>query len=190
MEFEFVIENLENGFLKVNIKEDGIWVSFDEVFGLLENDRDFRSQFINFLKSIELTAFNIECKPVNIENVNQAFEFIIINCPDLLKCTSDSSKFKAHFDEDELTAVFENLNGDAVLISPVDHGSEDFGHLSTFLSSASNDQLNDLLIALGEIAGANLGNENIYINTSGLGVPWLHFRIDDEPKYYQFETYK
>ena len=78
MEFEFVIENLENGFLKVNIKEDGIWVSFDEVFGLLENDRNFRSQFINFLKSIELTAFNIECKPVNIENVNQAFEFIHI----------------------------------------------------------------------------------------------------------------
>lgn len=30
----------------------------------------------------------------------------------------------------------------------------------------------------------------VWISTSGLGVPWLHVRIDDRPKYYQHAPYR
>jgi hypothetical protein len=190
MEFEFKIESLDNGFEKVNIKENGIWVSFDEVFGLLENNEEFRTQLVDVLKSTKAQAFNIECKPVNIENVNQAFEFVIVPCPELLVKPANSSSFEKYFEPGEHTAVFENLGGDAVLISPAPSNAKDYGHLRPFLESASKEQINDFLIALGEIAAANLGNDNIYINTSGLGVQWLHLRIDDLPKYYRFKPYK
>jgi hypothetical protein len=31
---------------------------------------------------------------------------------------------------------------------------------------------------------------DIYISTSGMGVSWLHVRIDSRPKYYNYEPYK
>ncbi|MFY0674445.1 MAG: hypothetical protein JXQ87_13675 [Bacteroidia bacterium] len=191
MQFEFITTTINDSFLKVNIRESNIWVSFDEVFGLLENNSDFKKQLVDFLSSIEFSAYNIECKPVNIENVNQAFEIVIVPCQELLTKTPDASAFKEHFNDEELTAIFENLSGDAVLISPRPSAqSLNFGHLKAFIENANKEQINDLLTALGEIAAANLGNDDIYINTSGLGVPWLHLRIDDAPKYYQFKAYR
>ena len=33
-------------------------------------------------------------------------------------------------------------------------------------------------------------NKLTWLNTSGLGVYWLHMRIDDTPKYYRYNKYK
>lgn len=192
MEFEIISEVVElDKFIKFNIKESGHYLSFDEVLGLLENDESFRTKFVDTLNSVPFKAYNIEFPPIKIENINRSFEFVIVNAPALLSQETNSADFKEHFNSDELTAVFENLNGDAILISPTPEGDKDFGHLNNFLKNASAQKIADFLVALAEITESNLKNEEpVWLNTSGLGVAWLHFRIDDAPKYFQYEPYK
>ncbi|MBI1182799.1 hypothetical protein GC194_00910 [bacterium] len=177
--------------MMVHIKEEGYALSFDEVLGLLENDETFRSSLIDFLKNLPFEAFNIEMPPINVEKVNRPFEFVIINTQALLRMERDTETFKSYFAGEPYTAVFENRGGDALLISPVPQSpSDNFVHLAPFLREAHAPQLHDFLVALSEITSANLGNENLWINTSGLGVGWLHLRLDDSPKYYQYKPYK
>ena len=35
-----------------------------------------------------------------------------------------------------------------------------------------------------------MGPANIWLSTSGLGVYWLHVRLDTRPKYYQYAPYR
>ena len=47
------------------------------------------------------------------------------------------------------------------------------------------------LAALGGIilAGIRLGGKPVWLSTAGLGVGWLHVRLDDRPKYYRHAPY-
>jgi hypothetical protein len=35
-----------------------------------------------------------------------------------------------------------------------------------------------------------VGSKVVWLSTAGAGVSWLHVRLDDRPKYYQFEPYR
>lgn len=35
-----------------------------------------------------------------------------------------------------------------------------------------------------------LGLKPVWLNTAGGGVPWLHIRLDDQPKYYRYQAYR
>ena len=191
MEYEIISQVIdEDKFIKYHIKESEDYLSFDEVLGLFENDQDFRNQFLRILEGIPFQNFNIECPSIKIDDINKSFEFVAVNSDRLEGLKPNSNAFEEHFIEDELTAIFENLGGDAILLSPKPDNGKAFTHLRLFLINASEAAKHDLLIALGEITTANLRNEPIWINTSGFGVPWLHIRIDDKPKYYRFNNYK
>ena len=62
--------------------------------------------------------------------------------------------------------------------------------------NASLEQKHDLLKEIGESMLNILNsqdfqdNENIWLSTHGLGIPWLHIRIDTIPKYYSYKNYK
>jgi hypothetical protein len=32
--------------------------------------------------------------------------------------------------------------------------------------------------------------DRFWVSTSGLGVPWVHVRLDERPKYFQFGPYR
>jgi len=34
------------------------------------------------------------------------------------------------------------------------------------------------------------GGKTFWVSTSGLGVAWLHVRVDSKPKYYSHEAYR
>ena len=42
----------------------------------------------------------------------------------------------------------------------------------------------------GQAIRENLGPIPRWLSTAGLGVPWLHLRLDTRPKYYQYGPYK
>ena len=191
MELEVVSEIVElDKFIKFNSKESEHFISFDEVLGVLERDDLFRKKLIETFNAIPFDTYNIEFPPIKIENINRSFEFVAVNSPALIKQKPDSSDFAEHFNKDDLTAIFENLGGDAILISPSQEMDADFGHLRSFLQNARHEKVTDFLIAIAEITESNLKNEPSWLNTSGLGVQWLHFRIDDRPKYYQYAPYR
>jgi hypothetical protein len=60
-----------------------------------------------------------------------------------------------------------------------------------FMRNGSNEQKHELLFNIGEsmLKYTNFKNKK-YLSTHGKGVPWLHVRICDSPKYYSFEKYK
>ncbi|MET0247228.1 MAG: hypothetical protein ABW182_10815 [Sphingomonas sp.] len=52
-------------------------------------------------------------------------------------------------------------------------------------------QLHDFWSLLARTVEARLAErEKLWVSTSGLGVSWLHARIDDRPKYYSYAPYR
>ena len=143
-------------------------------------------------------------------------QFVVVNAPQLAQFaqTGNPQAFSSHFqpESNSPAVVFSNLGNDAVLISPVPfptrtHRSEksktipssdspDYGHLLSFLRSKENEDA-----AVGVIQSAfqawrdravqpNNDNNPFWFSTSGMGVAWLHFRVDSTPKYYTYAPYK
>jgi len=86
---------------------------------------------------------------------------------------------------------FPNLGGDANLIVPTKQtGTSAYCHLKTFTNHAPIEQQHAVWQRVGSLMLENLSDENIWLNTAGGGVPWLHIRLDSRPKYYWYSPYK
>lgn len=85
--------------------------------------------------------------------------------------------------DDTCVAAFTSLGGDSRLVAPVAPAVD----LARFVRAASDAQASSLWRRVGdELAAAVDGGDfaRLYLSTSGLGVSWLHVRIDPRPKYY------
>jgi hypothetical protein len=110
----------------------------------------------------------------------------------LSKVQASKKAFSKYFNEHKHGIVcFENLGKDALLIvpSPIVENL-DFPHLSTFVRNATNSQLHAFWQIIGEQIEERLSDKKNWVSTSGLGIFWLHIRLDDRPKYYQYRPYK
>lgn len=70
-----------------------------------------------------------------------------------------------------------------------------YTHLASFLRGAPSEQVHTLWQRVGMELEARLvaqGARDIptWTSTSGLGVSWLHVRLDSRPKYYQYRPFK
>ena len=148
-----------------------------------------------------------------------AFEFVIINSPSLAKrweSGADGSDFASHFHNETNNGCdvtwFYNLGGDARLVCPkppppeanpllptgsntneVDHQDHPayYAHLLPFLRSAPTRQVSALwrLVAQQYMSALIGSGKAVWLSTSGEGVAWLHFRLDDRPKYIQYNPF-
>ena len=90
---------------------------------------------------------------------------------------------------------FHNLSKDATLVVPLPRVSESriYIHLANFLRHAPKHQKLDLWrLALDELLQKieTHPNRPVWLSTSGLGVSWLHIRLDSAPKYYTHTPYR
>ena len=170
---------------------EGRSASFADVLRGWQNDAAFRSQFNALLAGAPYAAFRLETPPVTAETLSQPFEFVLLDSPRLAG-PSDPSSVADHFDDAESgVAVFPNLGRDAVLVVPCPPDeSTDYGHLAAFVRLAPESQRHALWRAVGEAMTRRVGAKPVWLSTAGYGVPWLHVRLDDRPKYYGFEPYK
>ena len=64
------------------------------------------------------------------------------------------------------------------------------GHLAAFVRQAPEPQRHALGESVGGAMGRRLGAAPVWLSTAGAGVPWLHVRLDDRPKYYGYGPYR
>ena len=111
---------------------------------------------------------------------------------ELASLRSDPEPFRAELDRDPSSeiAVFENLGGDALLLAPRRVGPLDaYGHLAAFVRRAPAPQVRELWQRTASVVRERLGEDPIWLSTAGLGVAWVHIRLDSRPKYYRHAPY-
>merc|ERR1712080_392745 len=92
-------------------------------------------------------------------------------------------------------ASFFNLGKDALLVCPCPIGEDVhiYSSLGPFISAGSRDQIRAFWSRVGKEALDHIrarGGKPTWMSTSGLGVYWLHLRLDSRPKYYTHQPYR
>ncbi|CAG8510556.1 1645_t:CDS:2 [Racocetra fulgida] len=165
-------------------------LNYTEFINLLcsEDDR-FLDTLINALNDAtdKLSAYLWECPPVSQESKNNHFEFVVTKSKALSYMKQDCSSFN-----DKLNS-FSNLGKDATLIVPMPCHKLDYKNLSNFTKKAPKDQQikfwQEVANKLSESLEIGTPRPR-WLSTHGLGVPYLHVRIDNKPKYYSYLPFK
>ena len=165
-------------------------MSYSQVLQNWIDDEGFRTFFAALLADAPFAAYRWETPPLTRTNVNLVFEFVLIDCPGLNR-PPDSRAFDDEIGTSTAPAVaFPNLGGDATLIVPRQMADPDvYVHLSSFLRRAPREQVHALFQLLGQTVRSRLSDAPLWLSTAGMGVAWLHIRLDSRPKYYGHAPY-
>lgn len=187
------IETLDTGpGQKVRIEHQGVPVCWGDVISYWQGDEAFRSFFNALLARAPFDAFRWETPPVTRDTRDQAFEFVLLDAPEL-KRAADPSDFAGHFRHAEPGAVLEftNLGGDALMVVPTPaEPISACAHLAAFARGAPEAQQHALWRQVGAALERRVGERPVWLSTAGAGVPWLHVRLDDRPKYYSYAPWR
>ena len=186
------VETLDSGRVRrVWPRRDGEPLAYADVLRAWRGDPSFRVFFDELLGAAPFDAYLWETPPLRRETAERPFEFVQVDCPPLARTPPDPGAFAEHFTRAEAVATFPNLGGDATLIAPAPSRTpEPWGHLAAFQRTANPAQKHALWHAVGTAAEEQLGDPPRWISTSGLGIAWLHVRVETTPKYYTFVAYR
>lgn len=190
--WEASLEPIASG-VQVHLHEDGVALTFRRFFELLEQDAEFVRWYSTELSSSPYEAFFWELPPLTTETFDRVAECVLIGSTALASLPADMTPFSAQFDRqpDASVITFRNLGGDALLVVPAPLAeAEAYPHLAAFLRRAPRDQVGALWQTTAACMLENLSASPTWLSTAGLGVCWLHLRLDTRPKYYRYMPYK
>lgn len=186
----FEIESSKQN-VKFGIYEDDDAISNRRYLELLRDSESFRDFYNGYLADSEFEAFFWENKPMTDKTLDLDYECNIINTDFLVGRAPDSKTFSQYFKEDANVVTFPNLAKDAELIVPCPKNEKTaYTHIGSFIRKADSDQIDELWQVTGSETLKSIDSKPRWLSTSGLGVFWLHIRIDTIPKYYQTSEYK
>lgn len=163
---------------------------------LLQTDEGFVAWYVSQLaaQAAGMGAFFWEHPPLGRERLQHQAEFVLLGAHALRGLQPDPAPFADQFAAQPQAAVlsFVNLGGDALLVVPSPQGAAvAYAHLADFVCHAPRPQVLGLFQELGrQVEQRLVQGKPIWLSTSGLGVAWVHVRLDRRPKYYQFGPYK
>lgn len=176
---------------KFTIYEGEHILSNQDFLNKLKFSELFRNWYSNMLANSGFDAFLWENRPFNSETLSKPYECNIVRSTYLEAQPPDRTTFRDYFDIKKEVVSFMNLGNDALLIAPVPSGSgDDFAHLGRFLRNAPGIRIDSFWSTVADATLKRISQKPVWLSTSGLGVFWLHARIDTCPKYYQTEEYK
>ena len=185
---------LDNHVHKISIVEGESLLGYEDVIHYWQDNSEFRDFYFSILQESSLDAFFWENPPVTKSNINQAYEFVLVHSPQLSRVHSDPSPFEDKFKlqpADQSVIAFENLGRDAELIVPCPIAAQNiYAHFASFIRQAPEYQKHDLFITVANSLNNRINNHPTWVSTSGLGVYWLHIRLDTRPKYYSYQAYR
>ncbi len=188
------IDTMDGGRVRqVRILCDGKPVSYAEIIERWQSDGVFRDFFVRLLADAPYGAYLWETPPITRLSSTRAFEFVIVDSPDLARPIPDPETFASHFEATDTgveVAVFSNLGGDALLVAPTPQAPlSAYPHIAAFARTAPAKQQHTFWRTVGSKVADRLADRSLWLSTCGLGVAWLHARLDSRPKYYNFEPY-
>jgi len=149
----------------------------------------FAIEFSRALAAQPNRAFRWECPPLTTACTDEPVEFVLVDSPSLER-SAEIRPFSGHFNGDAVV-TFTNLGGDATLVVPAEvERSAEYAHLASFLRTAPESQHAALWAAVSQATTDRLSTKPLWLSTAGGGVPWLHVRLDDRPKYYAHAPYR
>jgi len=189
------VESLDNSnSQRTSIQSGSSHLTFSEVAGLWQDNTRFRDFFISLLSMAPWPACFWETPPVTLRTFDRQFEFVLVESRALAAMQPDRTAFDAYFrsaGETEDVVAFGNLGGDALLVAPCPRApSSAYPHLVAFSRLAPVWQQHALWRGVAKTLLSRLDDNPVWLSTSGLGVPWVHVRLDSRPKYYQFGQYR
>ena len=189
------IETIDDGRVRrVRVLRDGRPVSYVETLERWSFGRAFRAFFTGILADVPYPAYLWETPPITQQTSTRAFEFVLVDSPQLARSVPDPDAFSSHFEATDPGAgavVFPSLGGDALLVAPTPQAPFDaYAHLAAFVRAAPEEQQHEFWRIVGTTVSDRLGDRPLWLSTNGLGVAWLHARLDTRPKYYNFEPYR
>ena len=189
------IDTLDGGrVLRAGIKRDGKPVSYAEVLELWQSDDSFRAFFNALLADAPYRAYLWETPPITRATGTRDFECVLVDSPALAGMTPDPEAFAGHFEAAGAganVAAFTNLGGDGFLVAPTPRAPlAAYPHLAAFVREAPVAQQQAFWHAVGGHLSDRLSERPLWLSTNGLGVAWLHVRLDSRPKYYAFAPYR
>lgn len=169
-------------------------LSYAQTIGHWQHHEPFRTFFIALLARAPFAAYFWETPPLTAATQERPFEFVQVDAPQLACVRANPAPFQTHFDTavaGEAVIAFPNLGRDAFLVVPRPQAALDaYGHLAVFTRQAPISQQHALWQRVGQALADRLGPDPLWLSTSGLGVYWLHLRLDSRPKYYTYTPYR
>lgn len=169
---------------------------------LADQDDSVLQQFLGILRRNSYRAFFFETRPVTaLQMASKTFEFVLVDAPQLAEfasCRPNPWAFAEHFGgcSGRSSCVFPNSGGDATLIAPKYQPKVDlaaFSHLADFCRCAPADivmQAWKLAIETYVHLVECQEGRSLWFSTSGMGISWVHFRVDRRPKYYMYPNFR
>lgn len=182
-------------------------LTWADVIDLWRTDRSFQLQFTKALAGAPHPAFLWETPPLtHAQRHAIPFECVAVPSHHLASISADPRPFSRFITPGRGTGravSFDNLRGDAHLVVPCENeeavrrsdapGALDmYAHLAVFVRSCTDEQAAALWSAVGTAVDSALrsrGSAPTWVSTHGLGVSWLHVRLDTQPKYYHHQPY-
>jgi len=175
------------------VATDGAVLSYAQVIECWSSDPGFTRFFSGQLASSLFAAFLWETPPVTRKSVHRPFECVLVDSPQLAHALPDAITFAEHFAAGPGQAItsFDNLGGDARLVIPCPiQPVTACTHLAAFLREAPAALIVQFWREVSLHITRVLNEQPLWVSTCGLGVYWLHVRLDSFPKYYRYAPYR
>lgn len=189
--FQYIEKVLAKNTFQFQIKQDDLLLTFEQVIHLWKTSKDFRLFYTQILREVPFAAFFWENKSVCNTNLKQSYEFVVVGTNSFNGKKPNPNPFNTYFSSNHKVVCFANLGRNAQLVVPCpNNANEIYTHLGTFIRNASYSQIDAFWQQIGIEMEQNLNENPIWLSTSGLGVYWLHARLDQRPKYYTHTPYR
>ncbi|CAD7698889.1 unnamed protein product [Ostreobium quekettii] len=172
-------------------------LSWRDTIGMWKNCPEFAVMFSQTLAASHHEAFFWETIPFTRSTLHKDFEMVLVYASRLVRTQANPSPFRDNLvtHGQGSVAVFQNLGRDALLVCPCPISGENshYGHLASFVRGAPEQQQVEFWSTLAVAIESRLEEVEeapVWVSTAGLGVPWLHARLDSRPKYYKHGRFK
>jgi hypothetical protein len=180
--------------IKYQLFENDKLLLFSEVIQKWKKEADFRKFYTSILANSPFEGLFWEHPPLTVANLTQNYEFVLYEGNRMKSLNPDIHSFSEYFSQTtdfEGVVSFMNLGKNALLVVPCPISqAENYPHLAAFVRQAPEAQIDNLWQAVAQALENQLNTTPIWLSTAGMGVHWLHIRLDQVPKYYHFQPYK
>ncbi len=193
-DFSAYIEEYDEGLIqRIRLEWIGAPMSFEDAIALMKWNEVFLDFLSSLLTHAEMDGYVWEAPPVSSATLSRQFEFVLIDTGQPYHKSANPEVFRDHMRETdgvEGVIAFENLGCDALLIVPSPVEGRDYRDLLHFLQTAETSHVHMFWKKVSAKLSERLSDQPVWMSVSGAGVPWLHLRLDNMPKYYQYAGYR